>query len=128
MSGRFTTLQSKGLKIDLWTIINDKIIKWHFKRRLKASMYDGFVKCHQSADARVFKSNFHLSDVFSHSIGLWSLGPETCGAVMLRLSLLHNFIQQNLNSDSAQVQILLEACRRFAMAKNSDNGPAGNKT
>ena len=39
------------------------------------------------------------------------------------LSLLHNFIQQSLNSGSAQVQILLAACRRFAMVKISDNGP-----
>ena len=29
--------------------------------------------------------------------------------------LLHNLIQQNLNSGSAQVQTLLVVCRRFAM-------------
>ena len=38
-------------------------------------------------------------------------------------SLLHNFIQQSLNSSHAQVQILLAACRKFAMARISDNGP-----
>ena len=41
----------------------------------------------------------------------------------LWLSLLHNFIQQSLNSDSAQVQTLLAACQRFAMVRISDNGP-----
>ena len=35
---------------------------------------------------------------------------------------LHNFIQQSLNSDSAQVQLLLAACRIFAMVRNSGNG------
>ena len=38
------------------------------------------------------------------------------------LSLLHNFIQQSPNSGSAQVQILLEMCRRFAMVRFSHNG------
>ena len=38
-------------------------------------------------------------------------------------SLLHNVIHQSLNSRSAQVQILLAACRRFAMVRLSDNGP-----
>ena len=36
---------------------------------------------------------------------------------------LHNFIQQSLNSDSAKVQLLLAACRRFAMVRISDNVP-----
>ena len=45
-----------------------------------------------------------------------------------RLSLLHNFIHQSLNSGSVQVQILLAAFRRFSMARISDNGlPTGNK-
>ena len=39
------------------------------------------------------------------------------------LSPLHNFIQQSLNSGSAQVQILLTTCRRFVMVRISDNGP-----
>ena len=39
------------------------------------------------------------------------------------LSLLHTFNQLSLNSDSAQVQTLLAACRRFAMVRISDNGP-----
>ena len=43
------------------------------------------------------------------------------------LSLLHNFIHLSLNSGSAQVQILLAACRRFVMMKISGNGPAGNE-
>ena len=38
-------------------------------------------------------------------------------------SLLHNFIQQSLNSGSAQVQILLAVCRRFEMVRISNNGP-----
>ena len=35
-----------------------------------------------------------------------------------RLSLLHNFIQQSLNSGSAQAQTLLAVCRRFAMVRS----------
>ena len=46
------------------------------------------------------------------------------GAVVSRLSLLHDFIQLSWNSGSAQVQTLLAACRRFATAKISDNGPS----
>ena len=47
-----------------------------------------------------------------------------CGAVVYWLSLLHNFILQSLNSGSAQVQILLTVCWRFAMVRISDNGPS----
>ena len=43
-------------------------------------------------------------------------------AVVQWLSLLHNFIQQNLNSGSAQIQILLAACRRFEIVRISDSG------
>ena len=49
------------------------------------------------------------------------------GPVVYLLSILHNFIQQSLNLDSEQVEILLAACRRFAMMRISDNGPTGNK-
>ena len=45
------------------------------------------------------------------------------GAVVKWLSLLHNFIQVSLNSGSAQFQVLLAACWRFAIMKISDNGP-----
>ena len=38
------------------------------------------------------------------------LRKELSGVVVLQLSLLHNFIQQSLNSGSAHVQILLRAC------------------
>ena len=38
------------------------------------------------------------------------LRKELSGVVVLQLSLLHNFIQQSLNSGSARVQILLRAC------------------
>ena len=48
------------------------------------------------------------------------------GAVVQWLSLLHNFIQQSLNSGSAQVEILLAVCWRFAMVRSSDNGPGWN--
>ena len=41
----------------------------------------------------------------------------------LVLSVLHNLIQQSLNSGSVQVQILLAACQRFAVVRISDNGP-----
>ena len=42
--------------------------------------------------------------------------------VMQWLSLLRNFIQQSLNSDSAHFQILLTACQRFVMVRISDTG------
>ena len=42
------------------------------------------------------------------------------GNVMYWLSLLHNFIQQSLNSGSVQVQILFAACWRFTMVRISD--------
>ena len=45
------------------------------------------------------------------------------GTVVLRLSLLHNFIQLSLNSGSAQVQTLFATCWRFAMLRISGNGP-----
>ena len=38
------------------------------------------------------------------------------GAIVLWLLLLCNFIQQNLNSSSMQIQILLMTCQRFMMA------------
>ena len=40
---------------------------------------------------------------------------------MLRLSLLHNLIQQILNSGSAQVQILLAAYQVLAMVRITDS-------
>ena len=49
---------------------------------------------------------------------------RTCGAAMWRLTKLHNFIQQRLNSCSAQFQILLTACLVFSMVTISDSGPA----
>ena len=39
-----------------------------------------------------------------------------------RLSLLHNFIQRSMNPASAQGQILLAVCQRFAIVKISDSG------
>ena len=39
------------------------------------------------------------------------------------LSLLHNFIQQSLNSDYAQVQTMFAAFWRFVMVRIFDNGP-----
>ena len=38
------------------------------------------------------------------------------------LSLLHNFIQECLNSGFMQVQILLAVCHIFVMVRMSDNG------
>ena len=37
--------------------------------------------------------------------------------------LLHNFIQQNPNSGSAQVYVLQAACQGFAMVRISGGGP-----
>ena len=48
---------------------------------------------------------------------------EPSGAVVYWLLLLDNFIQQSLNSGSAQTQILLAACWKFAMVRIFDNGP-----
>ena len=48
---------------------------------------------------------------------------NTSSTVVKWLSLLYNFIQQSLNSGSAQVQILIAACRGFAIVRISDNGP-----
>ena len=42
--------------------------------------------------------------------------------IMVFITLLHDFIQQSLNSGSAQVQILLGASQRIAMMRISDNG------
>ena len=42
----------------------------------------------------------------------------------IRCDVVHNFIQQSLNTYSAQVQVLLAACRRFAMVSISGNGPS----
>ena len=39
------------------------------------------------------------------------------------VSLPHNFLQQNMNSGSAKVQIFLAAWGKFVMVKISDNGP-----
>ena len=50
------------------------------------------------------------------------------GAVVQWLSLLHNFIQQSLNSGSAQVQTLLAVFWTFTMVRISASGPVGNKT
>ena len=36
-------------------------------------------------------------------------------------------IQQSMDSGSAEVQILLAACQRFAMVRISDNGPGWEK-
>ena len=36
----------------------------------------------------------------------------------------HYFIQQSLNSGSAQVQILFTVCQRCKMVRISDNGPS----
>ena len=46
--------------------------------------------------------------------------PITSGVVVIATAQLH---QLSLNSGSAQVQILLVACRRFEMVRISDNGP-----
>ena len=46
------------------------------------------------------------------------------GAMVQWLLLIHNFIQQSLNSVSVEVQILLAAGQRFAMVRISDCGLA----
>ena len=84
------------------------------------------------------ESNFWLSkaknfvqwNTFSkkppHALLLFYLGNREeviCknDVMVLWLSLLHKFMQLTLHSDSAQVQTLLAACRRFAMVRISDS-------
>ena len=54
---------------------------------------------------------------------MMELFTDIRGAAVSWLSLLHKFIQQSLNSSSAQFETLLAACRRFAMVRIFYNGP-----
>ena len=56
------------------------------------------------------------ANIFTSSIKQLSTGA----VVTLRLSLLHNFIKQSLNSGSAKAQILLTACWRSSIVKIFD--------
>ena len=58
---------------------------------------------------------------------VWWLVAHWCGAVVQWLSLLHNFILISLSSGSAEVQILLAVCRRFAIVSVAGDVAAGNK-
>ena len=49
---------------------------------------------------------------------------QKCIDGSLWLSLIHNFIQQNLHSGSAQGEIILTACWRFGLVRISDNDPS----
>ena len=81
---------------------------------------------------KLFKWN-HISDILGKSCKmeifvvntLWertiSVKPYIQYTMVWWLSLLQNFIQQSLNSGSAQVQILVTACQRSAMVRISDN-------
>ena len=51
---------------------------------------------------------------------LFKYAKVDTGTVVQWVSLLGNFIQQKLNSGSAQVRHLPAACRRFAMVRISD--------
>ena len=51
------------------------------------------------------KSYLQFKKLVVYLLSFWSLGM---------LSLLHNFIQQSLNSGSVQAQILFGACQRFS--------------
>ena len=50
-----------------------------------------------------------------------------CGEVVWCLSLLQYFIQRSLRSSSAQVHILLVACRRLARVRITNNDPSWKK-
>ena len=71
----------------------------------------------------MYWNSAEIMSLFTKMCVVQTLKCTYLGAVVQWLSLLHNFIQQNLNSGSAQVQILLATCRRFAMVRISDNGP-----
>ena len=64
---------------------------------------DLFCRCHLS-DSQIVSSVYNVDDV-----------------VVYWLSLPHNFIQQSLNSGSAQIQVLLVACRKFVLVRISYN-------
>ena len=60
----------------------------------------------------------NLSDLFKKINKLVNYDLKVLNnAVMWWLSLLHNFIHQNLNSSSAQIQVLLAACWRYVMMR-----------
>ena len=60
-----------------------------------------------------------LQSIIKNNIShMWHL-LERCVLVIITTTQL---IQENLNLGSAQVQILLAACRRFAMIRTFDNG------
>ena len=71
----------------------------------------------------LLKIKFGHAKISVPKIGI--LMSKTACIILWWLSLLHNFIQQSLNSDSVQVQILLPVCRRVAMVRISDK--AGHK-
>ena len=67
---------------------------------------------------KVFYKSFVVSFNFMNWMKVF-MKKRISGAVVYWL-LLHNFIQQSLNSVSALVQILQAACRRIVMARISD--------
>ena len=71
----------------------------------------------------LLKIKFGHAEISVPKIGI--LMSKTACIILWWLSLLHNFIQQSLNSDSVQVQILLPVCRKVAMVRISDK--AGHK-
>lgn len=59
---------------------------------------------------------------YENHLGIIEVWARDCGTVVLWLSLAHNSIQRSLDSGSAQVQVLLVASWRFAMARISGPG------
>ena len=68
--------------------------------------------------------NLHLDNYSTERTPTKSSAGGTLLSLLITwLSLLHNFIQQSLNSNAPQVQILPAACQRSAMVRISENGP-----
>ena len=69
----------------------------------------------------MFEPPFLLQKDWTYPKELGCTTSNACGAVAWWLSLPQNFIKQSFNSGSAQVQIMLAACRSFGMVRISDH-------
>ena len=116
------TLQTLQKEMHVIHLVNDDGLydqKGSYKvKQFLFNLQDRKPMAHRWADRKscqfyIFQLNFlHFLSLFLFFCSL---------AVLWWLSLLHNFINQSLNS--VQIQILFVACQRFAMVRISDNNP-----
>ena len=114
--------------IDYWITRKRNLIPVWFTKEFIIDSIKFILKNNNLFDSKMF------NQVFGTTMGPKCAPPYACltieyreetrrpGAVVQRLSLLHNFSQLSLNSGSTQVQILLAVCQWFAMVRISDNG------